>query len=88
MVKISNLYFLTIITTLLLIESAFSQTAEDYYSDGVKKFNQSDYSGAISDFSRAIELKSNYDYAYCKRGDVKSILKNYKGAIEDYNQGL
>jgi tetratricopeptide (TPR) repeat protein len=46
-----------IVLTLPLI--SFSQkTGKDYFKDGYLKYNNSDYSGALADFAKALELKA------------------------------
>jgi tetratricopeptide (TPR) repeat protein len=47
-----------------------------------------DNKGAVDDFSKAIELKSDYSDAYCNRGSAKYYLKDYKGACDDWQKAL
>ena len=47
-----------------------------------------DYSGAIDDYNKAIELYPNYAIAYYNRGGAKYDLKDYAGAIADYNKAI
>ena len=42
-----------------------------------------DYYGAISDYTKAIDLNPKYGNAYFNRGVSKAILKDYYGACED-----
>jgi tetratricopeptide (TPR) repeat protein len=53
---------------------------------GKKKFEGKDFSGAITDFTQAIELDSKNIIAYGNRGVVKEQLKDYRGAIADYSE--
>ena len=39
----------------------------------------------LADFNKAIELNPNYADAYYNRGNAKGNLKDYKGAIADFN---
>ena len=64
------------------------KTKESYNSDGDKKSKLKDYQGAISDYTKAIEINPNYSIAYFNRGCVKSKLKDYYGAISDYNKAI
>lgn len=59
------------ITALLLSNFAYSQTAESYYDQGVKKAAEEDYRGAIADLTKTIELDPKYDEAYYDRGLAK-----------------
>ena len=49
--------------------------------------NTVDYRGAILDFNKYISLDQNhkYKFVYLLRGDSRFSLKNYTGALEDYN---
>ena len=67
---------------LLISFSSFGQTAEEYFSSGYDKAEAKDYYGAISDFTKAIELNPNDASAYFNRGNSKRILKDYYGAIQ------
>ncbi|OFL94316.1 tetratricopeptide repeat protein [Fusobacterium sp. HMSC073F01] len=44
------------------------------------------YEEAISDFTKAIELDSEFIFAYHKRGIAKYKLKNYIGANSDFKK--
>jgi len=46
-----------------------------------------DYSGALADYSKAIELKPD-DYLYDKRAVLKFDLNDYRGAIEDFSKAI
>ena len=59
-----------------------------YYNIGVHKDELKDYYGAISDYTKAIELDPNYADAYSNRGSSKTDLKDYYGAIADYTKAI
>jgi len=63
------------------------QTADEYFYSAYEKQNLKDYYGAISDYTKAIELNPNY-ISYNNRGVAKGELKDYKGAIADYNKAI
>ncbi len=46
------------------------------------------YLAAIEDFDKAISVYSRYWKAYYNRGNCKIRLQDYKGAMQDYNQGV
>jgi tetratricopeptide (TPR) repeat protein len=63
-------------------------SAEDYLNRGVSKTYLSDHSGAIVDYSKAIEINPNFGLAYYNRGLSKRHLKDYNGAIVDYGKAI
>ncbi|MDA0889486.1 MAG: tetratricopeptide repeat protein [Bacteroidetes bacterium] len=73
---------------LLISFSSFGQTAEEYFNSGYDKDDLKDYSGAIADYTKAIELDPNFAYAYYNRGNSKKNLKDYSGAIADYTKAI
>jgi tetratricopeptide (TPR) repeat protein len=83
---------LTILSLLfLLIPSlSFSQKkhADQLFESGNIKYDARDYSGAMADYSEAIELKPAYSEAYYKRGLAKYALGNYKGSLADYDEAI
>ena len=42
---------------------------EDYFNIGFSKYELGDYSGAILDYSKAIELDPEFKEAYSNRGE-------------------
>jgi tetratricopeptide (TPR) repeat protein len=59
-----------------------------YLSRGRIRFRLKDYAGAISDYTKAIELDPNYAEAYYARGLMMHFLKDYLGAITDYTKAI
>jgi tetratricopeptide (TPR) repeat protein len=53
----------------------------------LKYFNE-DYSGAIADLDKAIEIDPNDAVVYYNRGITKNELKDYSGAKEDFDKAL
>ena len=66
----------------------FGQTAEDYFTRGLAKYDLEYYKGAVEDFNKAIQLKPDYADAYFNRGFAKNYLRDYKGAIVDLNKAI
>ena len=58
------------------------------YLAGEKFYKEGNYTGAITEYTRAISLKADYDEAYISRGNAKRRTGDYDGAINDYSQAL
>ncbi len=43
---------------------------------------------ALSDFSRAIELQKQFEFAYYNRAQIKALLHDFNGALKDYETTL
>ncbi len=69
-------------------ETAQAESAIFYYNRGIDKKDSGDYYGAISDYTKAIEINPRYAEAYNNRGSVKDNLEDYYGAISDYNKAI
>ena len=59
-----------------------------YNNRGWAKRELGDYTGAMADFTLAIELKPDNAYGYKNRAGVKRELDDYVGAIEDYTHAI
>ena len=57
-----------------------------YNNRGVEKFSTDNYSGAIKDYTKAIELKPDYSSAYFNRGEAKRVSGSggSMGAFDDF----
>ncbi len=62
--------------------------AEKHNNRGYAYLMSRDYSKAISDFDRAIELNPRYAQVYRNRGLAYSGLGDYNRAISDYNTAI
>ena len=62
--------------------------AEEYLYSGNEKYDSEDFSGAIADYTKSIELDPDYTYAYLRRGLAKYYLKDFNGAIADYTKAI
>jgi len=76
-------YILSLLTLFFISLLVSAQTAEEYYSNGMVKFEQQEYNLAITEFTKAIELNKNYAEAFCKRGITKHELQDFQGAKGD-----
>jgi len=78
-------YFLFLLSLNLI---SFGQTAKEYHDRGEKKSELEDYTGAIADYSKAIQLKPDYVDAYSNRGVAKRKKLDYTGAFADYSMAI
>ena len=74
--------------TTVTITPSDSYTYYVYNNRGWAKRKQGDHTGAMEDFTHAIELKPDDAYGYKNRAGVKRELGDYDGAIEDYIQAI
>ena len=62
-----------------------NKTDANFYNyRGLAKNYLKDYTGAIKDYNKTIELDSNNVKDYNNRGNIKRGLEDFKGAIADY----
>jgi tetratricopeptide (TPR) repeat protein len=75
---------------LVILSMAFSgcQTEEQYLNRGNAKAKFQNYTGAITDYTKALELNPKFAGAYYNRGIAKSDLQNFTGAIDDYTKAI
>ena len=75
-----------IVFILFFSYTAYSQTVFEYYNRALEKQENEDYYGAISDYTKAIELMPDNIPALYNRASLRSKLgDNYK-AISDYTK--
>ena len=67
-------------------EKLYFSNHHAYYNIGVYKAKLKDYNGAISDYTKAIELNPNYTKAYYNRGIAKENLGDLNGACADWKK--
>jgi tetratricopeptide (TPR) repeat protein len=81
-------HILIVIFSFAYIFNGFGQTAEEYYRSGVAKDLSADQSGAIADYTKAIELDSKYIICYYNRGLAKFKLQDIRGAMADLTKAI
>lgn len=80
--------------TILLLALIFSglaaraQTDFQYYNIALVKYNMSDYQGAITDLTKAIDHNPENFSALVLRGSAKYNIEDFSGAIEDYTKAI
>jgi tetratricopeptide (TPR) repeat protein len=62
--------------------------AASYYDAGHAADSKGDYTAAIVDYSKAIEVDPKFTYAYNGRGNAKDHKGDYDGAIADYSKAI
>ena len=60
----------------------------DYNNRGIVRYDLKDYTSAILDYDKAIELSPKDGDAYFNRGLCKYMLKDYKGAISNLKKAI
>jgi len=68
--------------------SCFCQSSDEFSERGFSKLASSNYTGAIADFNKSIELDPTDAISYNFRGVAKSSLNDHRGAILDYNMAI
>jgi tetratricopeptide (TPR) repeat protein len=63
-------------------------SAPFYFALASREGDNKQYDKAIADYTKAIELDSNYADAYCNRGSVYNTLQQYEKAVADYTKAI
>ena len=63
-------------------------SSKHYRESGYNKLQSNDYYGAISDFTKAIEIDPNDDISYLNRGVARLRLEKYYDAISDFTKSI
>lgn len=65
-----------------------ARTSAELYEQGVSKFKQKDFQGAITAYTQAIEKNPNYAEAYNGRADARFRKGDKSGALADYSEAI
>ena len=71
-----------------LITANANPLATQYFDQGVEKYDAGNYQGAIDDYTKAIEINTQYAIAYNNRGNAKRYLNDRQGAIADFTTAI
>ena len=63
-------------------------TVADFARRGYERYRSGDFSGAVDDYSAALDLNPRYLDAYYNRGLARTALGDLSGAIKDYQTYL
>ena len=69
-------------------EKINAETFKYYFDLAYDKGNKGDYYGAISDYTKAINIDPQFGKAYYNRGWSKQKLQDHYGAISDYTKAI
>ena len=74
---------------LAVTKKAKAESAVFYYKRGLRKRQSGDINGAISDYSKAIDIDPTFFDAFYNRGNAKSFgLRDFSSAISDYTKAI
>ena len=71
---------------LSLPEKVNAETSRFYFNRALEKGKNGDHYGAISDYTKVIEIDPNYSNAYLNRGVAKENLGDKNGACDDWRK--
>src|ERR1039458_6453781 len=74
---------LTIAVLFIFSHNCYSQTAEKYLNDGKDFIKQKNFTQAMSDFNKALEINPKYAEAYYNRSLIYLIHRDFIQAISD-----
>ncbi len=79
---------LFILPMFLFLNSSGQTTADEYFKQGLEKDSLEDYSGAILNYTKAIEINPTGIKLYVKRAISKGKIEDLQGAIDDYSKAI
>jgi tetratricopeptide (TPR) repeat protein len=85
-------YLLILLLRPLWVQPLFSGQSAGipaaFFENGNEKYRQGDYSGAIADYKKAIDINPRYADAYSNRGLARYKLGDLQGAIKDFDRAI
>jgi tetratricopeptide (TPR) repeat protein len=66
----------------------YSQTAKDLTQKGIEFYEKREYTEALINLNKALELDPTYSRAYYVRANIKESFDDRHGAMKDYNLAL
>ena len=81
--------FIAILALTLANSAAYAENdAKSFFSSGEAKFKTNDYTGAITDYTKALELNPKFAHAYLSRGFAKRSIGDTEGAKADFHKSI
>ena len=78
----------TVGINLFVSEKVNAESADKYFDIAYEMGNSGDYEGAITNYTKVIELEPDNYVAYMNRGWSKGNLGDQYAAISDYNKSI
>ena len=78
--------FVLIVVLFLSVPSVYAKAAYEYYNRGIDYAGQGNFSQAVSEYTKAIEIDSNFADAYYNRGIAYYNQRNLPQAISDFTK--
>ena len=83
-------FLLVIFCLLAFTGNAFADGSDSkvdkYFDKAMAKWDKHNYRGAVRYLDKVIKLDPEECLAYLHRGQIKMTLKDYKGAIKDFEE--
>jgi tetratricopeptide (TPR) repeat protein len=83
-----KLAYIWILLSLIISVPVHSQSARQYFKAGEDFAKANQYTDAISQYTKAIDLDPDYDKAYIQRASAYSRTGDHRRAGEDYDRAL
>ncbi|MDF5710166.1 MAG: tetratricopeptide repeat protein [Nostoc sp. S4] len=88
MIGIAGCITLGIVAWFFQLSKFENNPQKKLYQEGVNKYDEGNYEGAVKDFNQLIELEPQNALAYNKRGDAYYRLGDYEQAQADSSQAI
>ena len=76
------------VVVLLCALTTFSQTAKELTQKGMVLYEKHEFTEALLNLNKAIEMDANNSAAYFLRGNIKDAFDDRHGAMKDYNVAI
>ncbi len=83
-----KIVYILILLPFIFHGTAQAQSAKQYFKAGDDFAKANNYTDAITQYTKAIELEPDYDKAYTQRASAFSRIGEHKNAAEDYDRAL
>ena len=80
--------FIYITVIIIIALQSMAQSAKEYYTSGLIKYNSKRYKEAVGDFSRAIKKNTKFYDAYIMKGQCYERMHENKKALKEYSRIL